>query len=237
MSHDGCARRSLAHLMPAMGYRLAPTVRACRTEADDLIFLDLAHDRYIAPKDAAREALLKRLDGPGIGPDPALAPLDARGLLIFEPDSLDRLHITLRGIAATTPAEIEKTSEDFPVRDLAHLAWARFRCSWELRRHGMRALQRASDSNRGNATGTAALGLVAVAARLVRARSLLPLQHSCLLDSLTLRTVLDRQGFRSEIVVGVQGRPFKAHCWVEADGLVLNDDPDALRRFTPILVS
>jgi hypothetical protein len=220
-----------------MGYRLAPTVRACRTERDDLIFLDLAHDRYLAADGEAREALLNRLDWPAIEPSPALAALHERGLLIFEPDKPDQLGMTKRETAASMPAEIDTSLGSPSLRDVAELAWVRMRCASQIRRRGMQALQHARTPVAMNAAGAAAPALIATVGRLIRARSLLPLEHSCLLDSLTLRTLLRGQGMQSEIVVGVQARPFKAHCWAEAGGLVLNDDPDALRRFTPILVS
>jgi len=37
-------------------------------------------------------------------------------------------------------------------------------------------------------------------------------------------------------VIGIRPDPFLAHCWVQHKGLVLNDDIDNVRTFTPILV-
>jgi hypothetical protein len=220
-----------------MGYRLAPTVRACRTQDDNLIFLDLSLDRYLAVVGEARKVLLTRLDWPAVEPSPALAALHERGLLMFEADKPDQLSVTKRESAASTPAAMDSSVAGSALRDVTKIAWVRMRCATQIRRYGMQALQHARTSAGFNAAAAATPALIATAARFSRARSLLPVGHSCLLDSLALHTFLHGQRLRSEIVVGVQARPFKAHCWVEAGGLVLNDDPDALRRFTPILVS
>jgi len=36
-------------------------------------------------------------------------------------------------------------------------------------------------------------------------------------------------------VFGVRGAPFAAHCWVEIEGVPVNDDPDFVAPYVPIL--
>ena len=61
-------------------------------------------------------------------------------------------------------------------------------------------------------------------------------RQACLLDSLTLLNFLAHYRIFPEWVFGVKANPFYAHCWVQQADVVLNDTPDFVRGFTPILV-
>ena len=70
-----------------------------------------------------------------------------------------------------------------------------------------------------------------------RATGLVMSSHDrCLPNSVALARALIRRGCPASLVVAVQIRPFRAHCWVEFGELLLNDSPDAIAGFTPILV-
>lgn len=58
----------------------------------------------------------------------------------------------------------------------------------------------------------------------------------CLFDSLALIFYLTSRRLPARWVIGVADRPFRAHAWVQAQELVLNDRHDHVRQFTPILV-
>jgi len=58
----------------------------------------------------------------------------------------------------------------------------------------------------------------------------------CLVKSLALTRFLFRSGCPASLVIGVRQDPFTAHCWVQHGGLVLNDEIDQVRKFTPIFV-
>ncbi len=60
-------------------------------------------------------------------------------------------------------------------------------------------------------------------------------QDACLYDSLALARFLSYYGQYPTCVIGVQTSPFGAHCWVQDGAFVFNDDPENVRRFTPIL--
>jgi hypothetical protein len=57
----------------------------------------------------------------------------------------------------------------------------------------------------------------------------------CLPRSIAFFHMCRRAGLRPSLVIGVRINPFTAHCWVQADALVLNDTVDQVRVFTPIL--
>ncbi len=61
-----------------------------------------------------------------------------------------------------------------------------------------------------------------------------PAAYVCLFDSLALSLFLIKRGVRSDLVFGVRSRPFSAHCWVEVDGVILDDGGEDCRSFAEI---
>jgi hypothetical protein len=78
--------------------------------------------------------------------------------------------------------------------------------------------------------------LLAAADAFLKARKLVPVGTSCLLDSLAMAKFLNRRCMRVNVVVGVTGDPFSAHCWVQAGHMVLNDALGNVRIYSPIRV-
>lgn len=60
-------------------------------------------------------------------------------------------------------------------------------------------------------------------------------KDECLFDSLVLVELLARKHLFPIWVFGVSMNPFRAHSWVQAGDRVLNDLPERVARFTPIL--
>jgi hypothetical protein len=60
-------------------------------------------------------------------------------------------------------------------------------------------------------------------------------KDACLFDALALSNFLARYKISATWVFGVQTAPFAAHCWLQHEGVVLNDTPDNVRRYAPIL--
>lgn len=63
-----------------------------------------------------------------------------------------------------------------------------------------------------------------------------PGAEKCLYRAFLLRRFLARQGRPADWVFGVQTWPFTAHCWLQAGDLALDEQPERLAAFTPILV-
>jgi len=61
-------------------------------------------------------------------------------------------------------------------------------------------------------------------------------EDKCLQDSLALTHYLVAEKALARWVIGVKIRPFGAHSWVQSGPTVLNDQPEHVRRYTPILV-
>ena len=65
----------------------------------------------------------------------------------------------------------------------------------------------------------------------------IPAQGRCLQRAYALRRLLAREGIQADWVFGVRTWPFLAHCWLQIGDLVLADDLDRVRGFTPILTT
>lgn len=63
-----------------------------------------------------------------------------------------------------------------------------------------------------------------------------PVSGKCLLRAFMLRRVLHAHGHAHDWVFGVTLWPFKAHCWLQSGGLVLDDTVENVCAYRPILV-
>jgi len=62
-----------------------------------------------------------------------------------------------------------------------------------------------------------------------------PRQGACLYRAWLLRRLLRSAGQDAVWVFGVKTWPFAAHCWLQVNDVVLDDDPDRVGRYSPIL--
>ncbi len=66
-------------------------------------------------------------------------------------------------------------------------------------------------------------------------RPLYPRRGICLFDSLALWEFLAPHRLLPHWVFGVIGDPFSAHCWLQMGSVVINDELERVRRYTPIM--
>ncbi len=64
----------------------------------------------------------------------------------------------------------------------------------------------------------------------------IPSADQCLPRTVALVTELTKFGHRANLVIGVRIAPFRAHCWAQSAGDVLNDSAEEVGKFKPILV-
>jgi hypothetical protein len=239
-------------------YFLAPHVYPCVTD-DHVVLLDLYRDKYVGVAREQVSALARRVRGwPRLG---MVLPADA---LDAKPPSRRAESVFAKMIAArmlTTDGDIGKEARpvNVPVASEAlvqpGLDWrprirfidvVRFLLASMLTSLSMRVLPLRSvmdGAMKRKAAGVATCGSVnvAIARRateaFIRLRPLLfGAQDACLYDSLALTRFLSYYGQYPACVIGVQTAPFGAHCWVQETGFVFNDEPEYVRRFTPILL-
>lgn len=66
-------------------------------------------------------------------------------------------------------------------------------------------------------------------------RPFLPKSRVCLYDTLSFFHFCKFYGIRPQVVFGVSPEPFEAHCWAQIDDIILNDTPQYVNYFTPIM--
>lgn len=189
---------------------------------DQIIFLDIADDRYFRLPDdrnrAAIEALGRNTDA--VSHQPARYPLppEWRSPQEGAPErSRDEFKLAHVAKALWTQRRVEKRiaakSLAVVLDDLRELVRRRTKQSEELSDTGQ-AMLRAFDQ-----------------ARLIRTAA-----DRCLARSIALSICLAASGDRSRIVMGVRSPPFGAHCWTQKDRIFLNDSLEEVLRYQPILV-
>jgi hypothetical protein len=77
--------------------------------------------------------------------------------------------------------------------------------------------------------------VAAVTAAFTRLMPWVPGQGACLHRAFLLLFMLRRAGADAVWVFGVRTWPFSAHCWVQVGDAVLDDDPERVSRYTPIM--
>lgn len=202
-----------------MAFAAEPCLRIC-FDAGDAIVLDLAKNRYSAVPHAG-----ERPDAEGR----FAALLESR--FGAQPRSLQE--------RARAVAHADLNCFGRPRPRLRALDWARFlracvSASYELHRGRIdllfdrwEARRRRLKAPRTSETLQSRLD------RFVAMRPWWPRKRKCLFESIALADFLAAEGVGADIVFGVMARAFEAHCWLEFDGVVLNDD---LERVAPYRV-
>jgi hypothetical protein len=202
------------------------------------IFLDISSDRYFRLSGALESSFLRWATRQKVTQD-ELNNLIHRGIL----------RAGLPGCALPTqPAtrtrrsilELPATREDLGIRAMLEVLAIVLLTQTRLKLMGFKstitwALRPAKHSQIKHIEFDACIAASA-AYLFLRARKLVPLDTCCLLDSLAMARFLGARGLRANIVIGVTGDPFTAHCWVQAADLVLNDAIGNVRMYSQIRV-
>jgi hypothetical protein len=235
-------------------YLLAPHVYPC-VSGQHVILMDLERDKYVAVMPAQRLARWVRGWPVGEAPasefsrdadgntDPLVAQLLAHAMLVTDP------HVGKPAVPVTTTRPQRSLVEfDLDARpktgavQLWRFGASCLKAQLSLKLRPIQSIveamrerkaRRQADSPR-DADPVRLRSLVTSFARL---RPLFyTLRSACLLDSLTLLHFLGVEGIHPDWVFGVKTDPFDAHCWVQHGEVLLNDIPDRVRQYSPILV-
>lgn len=214
------------------GFRLREGLTFCRV-SDRLIFLDVPTDRYFCLGREAADAFDRLLEfGPVRALEPALLSLVDRGMLVpgrpqERPSTCPEMPTagSLLHAGGTIP-RFQNVFEALARRLVAEgrLRWTglartlvraraqggRFELDLDLARNASAAFAESS---------------------LLRSR-----QARCISISVATMAWLSARHCAATLVIGVKLHPFQAHCWILVGDQLVNDDLDAVRAFTPILV-
>lgn len=227
---------------------LAPHVRACAT-GGQVILLDLRRGTYLGLAGDRLAVLAAGVAGwphrtqnggetapTGPAVDSVARPLLDRELLVerlVEPAPLVELEAPHTALD-TDDAIVSVRPKDVG-RFILAAGWA---AAWLRWRSLLWIVETATARGRTNAK--ALCDFEALRHAVARYDKLRPLaftaQDRCLYDSLALLLFLASEGHRPYWVIGVRTRPFAAHSWLQSGGVVLNDQAEHVRAFSPILV-
>lgn len=235
---------------------LAPHVHSCWTK-NQVVLLDLKRNKYFGLNAADADALARRVDGLPRdkhrghvacgGGDAAVTDLlqemlDA-GMLVREVVRADA-----RAPSADPPcvALIDGYCEiraRLSLRVIVYFLMATLVAKWLLRRRSLESIADRVHARRGKHAASTVLRTdldcdrtQSLVAAFVKMRTFaFTANNECLFDSLALIEFLARYRIFPRWVFGVTTSPFAAHCWLQHAGVVINDSPEHVGRFTPIL--
>ena len=251
MSRLGASERPGGLMQP---YLLAPHVYPC-VSGQHVVLMDLERDKYVAVVPAHRLAAWVRgwpvgcVDAAGAPGDAdaqsraLVAQMLAHGMLVSDPH-VGKPAVPVAAVRATR--SLVEFDLDTRPRTGGALLW-RFSRSYLQAQLSLklRPMQAIVETVRDRRTERAARGAAApeparlreLVTAFARLRPLFyTLRRACLLDSLTMVRFLDAEGIYPDWVFGVKTEPFDAHCWIQQGEAVLNDAPDRVRQYSPILV-
>ncbi len=224
-------------MIATQAFRLAPDVHAVGVNGD-LVFLQVTRDAYVCLPDGETAARLSEDRRTVTLADSELAAdLAEAGLLVTaghdrevgDGGTADRWWRPPARSALPDRFERPRASDSLSVgRALTDLFMAyRGRAVSDI----LGAVQRTR-----TAPPTLDEGLLACVGDFHRWAPFAPTSAKCLLRSFMLLRLLHRRGHDALWVFGVRTWPFHAHCWLQCEDLVLDDEPDRIRAFTPIVV-
>lgn len=225
-----------------MPYQIRPDLSFCEIDGH-LTFLDIESDRYFRLSDSLERCFIAHLDGDGCSRSD-IHRLVERGLLVEgEPNSEAASSLM---IEKPLRSAIENTAEGptTPVRVLLEVVGITCIAQARLKTLRLKRILSALTAYRqrkacripSELDDAYERRMANAATAFLRARPYVPVSTCCLVDSLAMLHFLAKHGMAANLVFGVSGAPFSAHCWVQAGPLVLNDTLGNTHAHTPIRV-
>ncbi len=223
MSKRGAQASRCAHHLLRMAILPDTATHAWRNLDGEVIFLDIAGDRYFRLPDDRNADVLSRMNAREV--DCWHVPNDLCLPEEWQPPT-----------GAWHPGE----APAFSLPDVARALWVQRRIEGRISSQGfdavMHSTRRLLDQAAGRTPGDADAVITRVVRAFDQARLLKTAANRCLPRSIAFALVLAGHGMRGTVVIGVRRSPFSAHCWVQSGAVVLNDTLDEVQRFTPLLV-
>lgn len=212
---------------------LRPSVRYA-TIGDDIILLDITANRYFAIPLAKRPSFLRMLSRSD------LSTSDYRELKVYL-----ECGMIVEG-EYTNPCPPLSTTDLKPLNlartilkpeNLVRAILGRQRSRIELKiRSFSGILSGIAKSKQIDGMSRSVEDMHLIASSFRHTSGLFARHDQCLPLSIALVRECIRHRLPAQLVLGVQTTPFNAHAWVQIDNTLINDDPDFVKDFTPILV-
>lgn len=219
-----------------MRLRLRDELYACGA-GDRIILLDAIEGRYFSAPEHSESIFGRVLRGVDIAAEDTSVVLGliSRGWLIETSSDFTPPNAPIRPsheLAIDTAAKGKLTS-------FLLVCLAQQRANRLVRHRTFATVRHMVESARGKRQGASLPAAKPVITNIARAFAasefLFPHSGRCLARSLAFMTLCHRTAFYPSLVFGVRTNPFLAHCWIEADGCVLNDTLEEVGTFSPIM--
>ncbi len=245
--------------MPARQYFLPRDTYFCCSRTW-CVFLDLVRDRYRCLVRQEWEALMPFLQGsPATQKSAGVASSESIHEIASSESEQTLAKLAEHGFLTTNPDHgrpCTPTTFLAPTRDLGLAEWrARRKVSVRDTWYFMRAACRTARSMKRRplativaelekrqssaSSGRQSSDLRSLRRRMAEFQTLrpwFPRAYRCLFDSLAAARYLAHFGHVPALVFGVQAEPFEAHCWLQQDDVVVNDQLDTVSVFSPVFV-
>lgn len=232
--------RLLSGVMQMTQLRLHRDLSYCRVD-DHLVFIDIQNDRYFRLTGCLASALAAYLEN-GNAPSSSVSKLVERKILVNGPIDSD-----------CTPLHNTETPTHSAMEELVHTKRATFgelldtlvivgSTNHQLKTRSLKQILENLASLREKQTSKTSMSrpsearALEVAAAFRSARIYVPIDMCCLLDSIAMIKFLAKRAVHADLVFGVTGDPFSAHCWAQHGATVLNDALGHALALTPIKV-
>lgn len=203
--------------------------------AGEAVFLDVSNDRYFRLTSQQNAEFLALLTRTSVSRDD----LRTSGLSQLPGDAATDGQLEPCQWTMPSRAFVDDPGGGFPMAETARALLAQRRCERALKTRPL-ALQLGRLASKLSSLPQSIPAPDNRAGRVVRGFTFACLLRSaadcCLARSLALADQLAQRGCGTHVVFGVKLAPFVAHCWVQADDLVLNETVEEVARYTPILV-
>jgi hypothetical protein len=232
---------------PNLRYWLAPDVYLCRV-LDAVIFLNLKTDNYPTLTADQAQALGSVVHGWPVPPVPGredfaqrLADKLVEAGLLTRDGRLGRPAVPVTLDVDEVPSAVgvgSVTRQSIRLVDIWNFLMAWLGATTTMRRRGLQASIHAIRARKPKTPAEcdpAQLERLVFLYRRLRCYAF-TVRDRCLLHSLILMRFLARYGVAPLLVVGVRLRPSGAHAWVQQGAMILDDTPERVRAYTPILV-
>lgn len=219
--------------------RLHRDLSYCKVD-DHLVFLDIQNDRYFRLAGYLASALVTYLEN-GDAPGSSVRKLIERKILVDGPFDSDCTPLSLIKTPTRSTMEevVHRRASVGELLDTLTIVWSIQR---QLKTRSLKQILRSLASfreKRASQTSMSRPGdahVLEATAAFRSARLFVPVDMCCLLDSIAMIRFLAKRKLHADLVFGVAGDPFSAHCWVQYGTTVLNDALGHTLALTPIKV-
>ncbi len=223
-----------------MPYRLREGVSYCPVDGS-LIFLDLDEDRYFRLSSRLEKTFLAYL-GSNDQVEVDVSELVRQNILTQARNAESTWSAAMLTIPTLSVIEHNFGAPSLEISTLLEVLAIVCSTQWQLRTRRLNRIvakaityrQHMTAHTRFAPTGSEAERLVECAGVFMRARRYVPIETSCLLDSVAMLRFLAHRRLSADLIFGVTHNPFAAHCWVQAGDWVLNDTVGNVTAHTPI---